>query len=360
MRAKLTLSYVGFLMLAGALLLAAVWVFLLRGRSNALFVPDLSDFRRVFDPGSFGAAVFVPAAILVLGFLLVFGLVGGWILAGRVLSPLTRITQATRAAASGSLSLRIRLPGRSDEFRELADSFDTMLAQLEAHVAEQRRFAANASHELRTPLAITQALLDVARNDPDSDTGELIERLRTVNTRAIDLTEALLLLSRADQRSFPRAHVDLSLMAEEAAETLLPLAEERGIAMETSGDITPTMGSPALLLQLITNLVHNAIIYNVPDRGSVSVRTSAHPGTVAITVENTGEKVLPHVVPMLVEPFRRGTERVHVDHAGAGLGLAIVQSITRAHNGTLTLTPRPSGGLRVTVQLPAAPSHTDG
>lgn len=130
--------------------------------------------------------------------------------------------------------------------------------------------------------------------------------------------------------------------------------------METSGDITPTMGSPALLLQLITNLVHNAIIYNVPDRGSVSVRTSAHPGTVAITVENTGEKVLPHVVPMLVEPFRRGTERVHVDHAGAGLGLAIVQSITRAHNGTLTLTPRPSGGLRVTVQLPAAPSHTDG
>ncbi|WP_425298883.1 sensor histidine kinase [Nocardia farcinica] len=270
MRAKLTLSYVGFLMLAGALLLAAVWVFLLRGRSNALFVPDLSDFRRVFDPGSFGAAVFVPAAILVLGFLLVFGLVGGWILAGRVLSPLTRITQATRAAASGSLSLRIRLPGRSDEFRELADSFDTMLAQLEAHVAEQRRFAANASHELRTPLAITQALLDVARNDPDVDTGELIRRLRTVNTRAIDLTEALLLLSRADQRSFPRAHVDLSLMAEEAAETLLPLAEERGIAMETSGDITPTMGSPALLLQLITNLVHNAIIYNVPDRGSVS------------------------------------------------------------------------------------------
>lgn len=125
-RIKLTLSYVGFLMLAGTLLLAAVWMFLLRGRSNALFVPDLSDFRRAFDPGSFGAAVFVPAAVLVLGFLLVFGLVGGWILAGRVLAPLTRITEATRTAASGSLSQRIRLPGRRDEFRELADSFDTM------------------------------------------------------------------------------------------------------------------------------------------------------------------------------------------------------------------------------------------
>ena len=358
-RLKLTLSYVGFLMLAGVLLLAAVWVFLLRGRSNVLFVPDLSDFRRVFDPHSFGSAVFVPAAILVLGFLLVFGLVGGWILAGRMLAPLTRITEATRTAANGSLSQRIRLPGRSDEFRELADSFDTMLAQLEAHVAEQRRFAANASHELRTPLAITQALLEVAHNDPDNRAGELVERLRTVNTRAIDLTEALLLLSRAEQRLFTRAPVDLSLMAEEAAETLLPLAEKRGIAIETAGDIAPTTGSPALLLQLATNLIHNAIVHNLPGHGTVWVTTSAHPGTVVLTVENTGEELAPQAVATLVEPFRRGTERVHADHAGAGLGLAIVASITAAHDGTLTLTPRPSGGLRVTVQLPAAPPDAD-
>ncbi|MEV5649603.1 HAMP domain-containing sensor histidine kinase [Nocardia sp. NPDC052254] len=357
-RLKLTLSYVGFLMVAGALLLAAVWVFLLRGRSNVLFVPDLSDFRRAFDPHSFGSAVFVPAAVLVLGFLLVFGLVGGWILAGRMLAPLTRITEATRTAAGGSLSQRIRLPGRSDEFRELADSFDTMLAQLEAHVGEQKRFAANASHELRTPLAITRALLDVAHNDPESSTPELVDRLRAVNTRAIDLTEALLLLSRADQRSFTRARVDLSLMAEEASETLLPFAEKRGVAIETSGDITPAIGSPALLLQLSTNLVHNAIVHNLPDRGTVWVTTSAHPGTVVLTVENTGEILSPQAVSTLVEPFRRGTERIHTDHAGAGLGLAIVQSIVRAHDGTLTLTPRPSGGLRVSVQLPAAPPHT--
>ena len=117
----------------------------------------------------------------------------------------------------------------SDEFRELADDFDAMLARLEAHVAEQRRFAANASHELRTPLAITQTLLEVARNDPDRDSGELVERLHAVNARAIDLTEALLLLSRADQRSFTREPVDLSLIAEEATETLLPLAEKRGV-----------------------------------------------------------------------------------------------------------------------------------
>ena len=163
-----------------------------------------------------------------LAFLLVFGLLGGWLLAGQMLAPLTRITDAARMAATGSLSHRIQLEGRRDEFRELADAFDSMLARLEAHVAEQQRFAANASHELRTPLAITQTLLDVARNDPNRDNGELVDRLHAVNTRAIDLTEALLLLSRADQRSFAREHVDLSLIAEEATETLLPLAEKRG------------------------------------------------------------------------------------------------------------------------------------
>ena len=167
-----------------------------------------------------------------------------------MLAPLTRITDATRMAATGSLSHRIQLEGRKDEFRELADAFDAMLARLEAHVAEQQRFAANASHELRTPLAITQTLLDVARNDPNRDTGELVDRLHAVNTRAIDLTEALLLLSRADQRSFTREHVDLSLIAEEATETLLPLAEKRGVTIETSGDMTPTIGSHALLLQM--------------------------------------------------------------------------------------------------------------
>jgi two-component system sensor histidine kinase VanS len=359
-RLKLTLSYAGFLMLAGALLLAAVWVFLLRGGPVDPFVPNLSDLWLVLTPGNFGPRVFVPAAAAVLTFLLVFGLLGGWILAGRMLAPLTRITDATRMATNGSLSHRIRLPGRRDEFRELADAFDTMLTQLEAHVAEQQRFAANASHELRTPLAITQTLLDVARNDPNHDTGDLVDRLYAVNTRAIDLTEALLLLSRADQQSFTREHVDLSLIAEEAAETLLPLAEKHGVTIETSGDITPTIGSHALLLQMITNLVHNAIVHNLPEQGTVWVSTSVHPERVVLTVENTGEKLTQELVSTLAEPFQRGTERIRTDHAGVGLGLAIVTSMAQAHDGALTLTPRAAGGLCVTVQLPAAPPHAGG
>jgi two-component system sensor histidine kinase VanS len=294
----------------------------------------------------------------VLAFLLVFGLLGGWILAGRVLAPLTRITDATRTAANGSLSHRIRLQGRRDEFRELADSFDAMLARLEAHVAEQRRFAANASHELRTPLAITQTLLDVARNDPNRDSGELVDRLHAVNTRAVDLTEALLLLSRTDQRSFTREPVDLSLIAEEATETLLPLAEKHGVTIETAGDIAPTIGSHALLLQMTTNLVHNAIVHNLPEQGTLWVSTSVRPKGVMLTVENTGEKPSPQLVSTLTEPFQRGTERLRDDHAGVGLGLAIVKSITQAHDGTLTITPRTGGGLHVTVQLPATPTRT--
>jgi two-component system sensor histidine kinase VanS len=357
-RLKLTLSYAGFLMLAGALLLAAVWLFLLRGGPESVFVPDLSDFLRALDPHNFGPRAFLPAALELMVFLLVFGLLGGWLLAGRMLAPLIRITEATRLAATGSLSHRIELPGRQDEFRELADNFDAMLARLDAYVAEQRRFAANASHELRTPLAITQTLLDVARHDVHRDRRELDERLRAVNARAIELTEALLLLSRAEARSFAREDVDLSLVAEEATETLLPLAEKRDVTIDTSGEVTPTIGSHALLLQLTTNLLHNAIVHNRPEHGTVQVRTALRPDSVVLMVENTGNQLTPQLVSTLTEPFQRGAERIRTDHAGVGLGLAIVQSITRAHEGTLVLEPRTTGGLCVTVRLPVAATRT--
>ena len=345
-RLKLTLTYAGFLLVAGALLLAAVWVFLLRYVPEAIDTPVglrllQSDLVRAF----------APAAAAVLLFLLVFGLLGGWILAGRMLAPLARITDATRLAADGSLSHRVALEGANDEFRELADSFDAMLARLEAHVAEQRRFAANASHELRTPLSITQTLLEVARTDPDRDTGELVDRLHAVNNRAIDLTQALLTLSRADQRSFTREAIDLSLIAEEAAETLLPLAERHGVTLRTSGEITPVAGSRALLLQMTMNLLHNAIVHNLPEGGTVLVSTAIRSGSAELRVENTGDELTPQLVSTLTEPFQRGTARIRGHHAGVGLGLAIVKSIVGAHDGTLTIVPRPGGGMCVTAQL---------
>jgi two-component system sensor histidine kinase VanS len=346
-RLKLTLSYAAFLVLAGAVALTVGYFVLSRGYHPGVTFLVRSHTEFVRD--------FAPIAAEVMAILLAVGLVAGWLLAGRMLAPLTRITDATRQAADGSLSHRIRLPGRNDELRELADSFDTMLARLEAHVAEQQRFAANASHELRTPLAITQTLLDVARSDPSRDLAELVERLQAVNARAIDLTEALLWLSRAGQRSFVPEPVDLSLIEEEAVESLLPLAEKHGVTIETSSEVAPTVGSPALLQQLTTNLLHNAIVHNVPEAGTVWVTARAEPGRAVLRVENTGAQLSPQTVSRLVEPFQRGAERVHADHAGVGLGLAIAKSITDAHDGTLDLAPRNGGGLCVEVRLPVPP-----
>jgi two-component system, OmpR family, sensor histidine kinase VanS len=293
-------------------------------------------------------------SLIVLAIMTVVSIAFGWLIAGRVLRPLRAMTATTRQISERNLNERLAIAGPQDELKDLADTIDGLLARLEAHVAEQQRFAANASHELRTPLAITQTLLEVARNDPNRDKGELVEHLHAVNTRAIDLTEALLLLSRAGQRSFAREDVDLSLMAEEATETLLPLAEEHGVAIETSVEMTPTIGSRALLLQLSTNLVHNAIVHNLAAQGTVWVSTSARPDAVELTVENTGAPLAPEMVSTLAEPFLRGEERVRAEQAGIGLGLAIVESIAQAHDGTLTLTPRVAGGLRVTVRIPAS------
>jgi two-component system sensor histidine kinase VanS len=354
-RLKLTLSYAGLVLVTGAVLLALVWLYLLR------FVPDTEQGLIGISPNrALLSRIFGRAAAIALVLLLLAGLVGGWILAGRMLSPLRRITDAARMSAAGSLSHRVRLTGRDDEFGELADAFDTMLDQLESHVAEQRRFAANASHELRTPLAITQSLLDVARKDPEHDHDELVERLRTVNTRAIDLTEALLLLSRSERGSFTRELVDLSLLAEEAAETLLPLAEQREITLAVTGDPAKIAGSEALLLRMVTNLVQNAIVHNLPTRGTITVHTESRRHLGVLRVENTGQPLPAELVPTLTEPFQRGTVRTRTDeHAGVGLGLAIVQSVVRAHRGTLRLLPRPGGGLVVTVRLPQKP-HPSG
>ncbi|UOZ10370.1 HAMP domain-containing sensor histidine kinase [Amycolatopsis sp. WQ 127309] len=347
-RLKLTLGYAGILLLTGAVLLVVVWVFLLR------YVPDNDRGLLGIAPNRYLLVrVFFPAAATAMGALVVVGLVGGWVLAGRMLAPLTRIADAARLASRGSLSHRIRLEGRKDEFRDLADVVDVMLGRLESHVAEQRRFAANASHELRTPLAISKTLLDVARTDPTRDRSELVERLHAVNARAIDLTEALLLLSRGERGSFTREPVDLSLIAEEAAETLLPLAEQRGITLDVTGEPARSAGSAELLLRMLTNLVQNAIVHNLPDGGTVTVRTEAKRYASVLRVENTGRVLPADLVPTLTEPFQRDTRRTRTDeHAGVGLGLAIVHSIVRAHDGHLELTPRTGGGLLVTVRLP--------
>jgi len=366
-RLRLTLLYGGLFFISGLVLLVITYVIFRHashvdlivpnGPAHPAAVPDATTalrynelVRRSTDALHHG----LLRSVIVLAIMTLVSIALGWLIAGRVLRPLRTMTATTRHISERNLNERLALAGPRDELKDLADTIDGLLARLEAHVSEQQRFAANASHELRTPLAITQTLLDVARHDPARANNQLIDRLQAVNTRAIDLTEALLLLSRADQRAFTPEHLDLSLIVEDATETLLPLAEKAGVTIQTTGDVAHTVGSPTLLHQLTTNLLHNAIVHNRPDSGTVWITTSAHPASVELIVESTGEQLTPQLVSSLGKPFQRGSERIHTDHAGAGLGLAIAKSITQAHGGTLSLAPRADGGLRATVQLPAA------
>ena len=332
---------------AGALLIGVVWVLLVRYLPDVAVIPGgmliRSDLLRTF----------ALAVAYALAFLLVFGLLGGWI----PRRPHARPADSHHRGHPHGREWVARPPDRDGRPRGRVPRTRRRL-RCHARTARSARRRAAAIRSQRLPRT-AHPVGDHAESSrrrkqrPDRDTGELVDRLHAVNARAIDLTEALLLLSRTNQRSFTREHVDLSLIAEEATETLLPLAEKHGVSIETSGDIAPAVGSHALLLQLTTNLVHNAIVHNLPEQGTVWVTTSIHPDSVVLTVENTGEKLTPQLVSTLTEPFQRGTERIRSDHAGVGLGLAIVKSITRAHDGTLTIVPRPDGGICVTAQLPA-------
>jgi len=360
---KLTLSYAGAFGMAGALLVAVGWAAVLLRK----FFPPLDELLHAAIPSQFRQFLLqfiVPGSVIVIVLLTGVGFLIGWFFAGRMLAPLTRISEAARLASRGSLSHRVALEGKGDEFRDLADVFDTMLERLEGHLAEQQRFAANASHELRTPLAIMRTQIEVAQADPDRDVDALLARLHQVNGHAIELTEALLLLARADGQAFDRARVDLSLLAEEAAENLLPLAERRGISIESRGDPAHVIGSPPLLQQLIANLLHNAIVHNLPADGMIDLRVFTTPTTVVLGIANSGAAVAPELLATLTEPFQRGVGRARradtrpvdasgpVEHRGLGLGLAIAQSIVRAHEATLRIIARTEGGLLVEVWFP--------
>jgi two-component system, OmpR family, sensor histidine kinase VanS len=376
-RLRLTLLYGGLFFVSGAVLVVATYLIFRDNTGVNLIVPSgasprtaaqIAETKQRYDEVVNRSTDALHAglwrSVIVLAAMTAASVGLGWLVAGRVLRPVREMTATTRQISERNLNERLALAGPDDELKDLADTIDGLLARLEAHVAEQQRFAANASHELRTPLAVTQTLLDVARSDPDREDGELVDHLHAVNSRAIDLTEALLLLSRADRRSFTREPLDLSLLAEEATEALLAPAERSGVTVETSGGPTPAEGSPALLLQLATNLIHNAIVHNLAAGGTVWVRTAREPAAVGagpgagepavavLTVENTGEPLAPELVATLTEPFLRGSERTRTERAGVGLGLAIVKSIAEAHEGTLTLTPREGGGLRAEVRLP--------
>jgi signal transduction histidine kinase len=283
----------------------------------------------------------------------------GWLLAGRILHPLQRITDtaariAESPAADRGLHERIKVTGPKDELRELAETINRMLERLDHSFDGQRAFISNASHELRTPLTVTRALLEVAVHRPAAspEMRQLGETLLEVNARHERLIEGLLLLMRSDRELAERSYVDLADVAEHVvAQTSAP-----DVAVTAECAEAATRGEPVLLERLVQNLVENAIRYNEPEDGWVRVATrTGVDGRAVLEVSNSGPVVPPFEVEGLFEPFRRlGTARLATASKGAGLGLSIVRAVAKAHGGEATAKARPEGGLQVTVSLPAA------
>lgn len=352
-RVKLTLSYAGFLVVAGVAMFV-VGFLLLR------FVPEgnLQLAAGGWAPNRQNLLdVFVRYAWWALAGLVVFGLVGGWLLAGVVLRPLDRITDAARRARDGALDHRVSLPGARDELTDLADTLDQLLDRVEQTLEEERRFAANASHELRTPHTVARAILEVAQADPvNRDVDVVLERLRVTNERAIATTEALLALARVGRGAALRRDpiaLDALVGAVVADETADAAAND--VRVESTLHPVSVRGDAVLVRQLVANLVRNAIVHNVPG-GWVRVATAPGAPAGATLIVRNGGAVLPAgVVATLTEPFVRGAGRTRQAHGpqGAGLGLAIVASIARAHGGTLELDAPDDGGLSVRVWLPS-------
>nr|WP_223186959.1 HAMP domain-containing sensor histidine kinase [Streptomyces sp. CBMA29] len=380
-RIRLTVLYGGMFLIAGVLLLWIIYLLAaqaLHQGSEPLFTVNSGRVNIVSntcpslinetDSGRFNSAlaqcmavqreaalnVLLKRSLLALIGLAVVALVFGYVMAGRVLAPLGRITRTARVVVGSDLKRRIELDGPDDELKELADTFDEMLDRLERSFDAQRRFVANASHELRTPLAINRTLLEVQLADPDAsaDLLQLGKTLLSTNERSEQLVEGLLLLARSDNEIVDRKPVDLAEAASRALDQTRAEAQGKGVELRSRLDGAVVQGNGVLLERIALNLVQNAVRYNVAENGWVDVSTAVEGGQGLLVVSNTGPVVPAYEIDNLFEPFRRlRTERTGSDK-GVGLGLSIARSVARAHGGVIVAEPREGGGLVMRVAIP--------
>lgn len=368
-RARLTLTYAGLVTGSGAVLIALVYLYMRRfevpvseapvvGTNESdgsiyLRVTLLSEFLNTMLGISLGALVLLA---------LLSGAVG-WVVAGRMLAPLSTMNEAAKQAASGDLSRRLALAGPHDEIRDLADTYDHMLDSLESSLATYRRFAANASHELRTPLATAQTMIDVTLADPGASADQLrslVERLRETNQANVETVDALLDLAEAQSGDIYREEVDLSEVVATVLAQLAPEAAEREVTLPAApGDIVVVEGDPVLLRQAVSNLLRNAVRHNVAD-GGVEIELARAGDRARLLLSNDGPLVPAEHLTALREPFVRGAGRGRTRGDGHGLGLAIVSAVAAAHDGVLELSANPSGGLSVVLDLPARSGEPEG
>ncbi|MET7297576.1 HAMP domain-containing sensor histidine kinase [Embleya sp. NPDC005575] len=370
---RLTALYGGMFLIAGVLLLSTVYLLvrqsLNEGRLNLSLAPNtlmtingvpmtpeqFEQWQTIQQIHQRDAALnsLLQQSLLALLLLSVIAFGFGYVMAGRVLRPLERITSIAREVAGSNLHRRIDLDGPDDEFKELSDTFDDMLDRLDRSLESQRKFVANASHELRTPLAINRTLLEVALGDPDAsvELKQLGKTLLATNERSEGLIEGLLLLARSDNELTERKPVDLAEVARRAVDQTGAEAAERKVRLHDELGPAVLQGNGVLLERVAMNLIQNAVRYNRPD-GTVDISTESAAGVAVLTVVNTGPVVPGYEVDNMFEPFRRlRTERIASDK-GVGLGLSIVRSIVRAHGGWIEVEPREEGGLMMRIGFP--------
>ncbi|MFD0419510.1 sensor histidine kinase [Streptomyces sp. NPDC127108] len=382
-RIRLTLLYGGMFLIAGILLLSIIYLLaaqalntgneplfkIVGGReirvtsdncpqasSGNLLIPEFNAAISACTDHQRQVALdnLLSRSLLALLGLAVIAFAFGYAMAGRVLSPLGRITRTARAVAGSDLSRRIELDGPDDELKELSDTFDEMLERLQRAFTAQQRFVGNASHELRTPLAINRTLLEVHLSDPGApvELQQLGKTLLATNERSEQLVEGLLLLARSDNQIVERKPVDLAEVADRAVDQALSEADAKGVQIRGERGPAVVQGNGVLLERIALNLVQNAVRYNVKEEGWVEVTTETQHGQAVLVVTNTGPVVPAYEIDSLFEPFRRlRTERTGSDK-GVGLGLSIARSVARAHGGRIIAEPREGGGLVMRVTLP--------
>ncbi|MET8683295.1 HAMP domain-containing sensor histidine kinase [Streptomyces sp. NPDC004732] len=382
-RIRLTLLYGGMFLIAGILLLSIIYLLAAQALNVGSDLPfrvtgestvsskTCSNFHVLPErptEGQLNSALnecvnqmrqsaldnLLSRSLLALLGLAVIAFAFGYAMAGRVLSPLGRITRTARRVAGTDLTRRIELDGPDDELKELSDTFDEMLDRLERAFTAQQRFVGNASHELRTPLAINRTLLEVSLSDPGAppELHQLGKTLLATNERSEQLVEGLLLLARSDNQIVERKPVDLAEVANRAVDQVRAEADAKGVEIRGERGLAVVQGNGVLLERIALNLVQNAVRYNVQDEGWVEVTTEAQHGQAVLVVSNTGPVVPAYEIDNLFEPFRRlRTERTGSDK-GVGLGLSIARSVARAHGGRIIAEPREGGGLVMRVTLP--------
>jgi signal transduction histidine kinase len=361
-RWRLTITYSALVFAASAVMLFSIYAIIGTAIGSAWPPLDVDDVgvQTIWRSARIQAIAnardaLISSSYTALGGIGILALIIGYFVADRALRPVTQMTATARKLSESTLAhQRIDLQGPDDELKELADTFDAMLTRLNVAFDTQRRFVANASHELRTPLTINRTVLEIALTDPEAsqDLKALGRTLLEVNARNEKLIEGLLLLARSERELAVRKPLDVQEVAQTAVDQVTPFAEAEGVTLTTDLVGAPTVGDPVLLERSISNLLENAIKYNIPENGKVWIRTGMVDRALVVQVANTGQHVPAYEVNSLFEPFRR----LHADRVdsakGSGLGLSIVRAVVQAHGGNVTAVPREGGGLVVTIRLP--------